>query len=149
MLIQLDNGMHKFTETQVPKLAADIETARERGIPVLLFMHIPVYTRNEKEAEVPAMRDDTQTKCDFYRNSRNDCVGKDDMDPEDPTAQVYSLIVNNADVVKGVLNGHMHEGFYSEIVGKNPQTGETVLIPQYTMRGSCYGNGHVTLITVR
>lgn len=151
MIIQLDNGQRQFSETQIPKLTADLKTARSKGIPVLLFMHIPMYTANAKESRVKALRADdasSATNNNFSRNNAKVFVGDYKMDQNSATAKVYNLIVNNADVVKGVFNGHMHADLYTEIIGKTP-SGTEVKIPQYTMTGSCYGDGHMTLITVK
>ncbi len=42
MVIQMDNSQNRFYDHQVPKLQADLDTARQKGYAVLLFMHIPL-----------------------------------------------------------------------------------------------------------
>ncbi len=64
------------------------------------------------------------------------------------TASVYSLITNNADVIKGVFNGHQHNDYYTEIVAKT-SSGDAAVIPQYTLTGGFYNNGSAINITVQ
>lgn len=56
MLIQMNNGERKFYESQIEPLKKDIETARENGYIVLLFMHETIYTKNRNETAVNALR---------------------------------------------------------------------------------------------
>lgn len=154
MAIQLDNGLNGFTSTQAIKLKADLEIARAKGYTVLLFMHIPLFTNNPTESNVVALRcDDNSGPEDFYQNSTGHlCVRPSDLGTGNANDQVYSLITNNGDLIRGVYNGHMHCDFYSEIVAKTA-TGEDTVIPQYTATGSIYNyngvEGHVLKITVK
>lgn len=150
MVIQLDNGQQKFLDNQVALLTADLATARQKGYTVLLFMHIPLYTNNPAESSVNALRADGQgwaTSRDFYTNQNNDFVGSPSMDPNSATAKVYNLITNNGDIIRGVFNGHAHADVYTEIAAKTAG-GSSIMIPQYTLTGSIYGDGHVLKIRV-
>lgn len=150
MVIQLDNGQKKFLDNQVPLLQADLALARQKGYTVLLFMHIPLYTNNPAEASVNALRADDQSGAsnrDFYRNQNNEFVGSPTMDTNSATYKVYNLITNNGDIIKGVFNGHAHADFYTEIVAKTA-SGNSTVIPQYTLTGSIYGDGRMLKIRV-
>ena len=48
------------------------------------------------------------------------------------TETVYNLIVNNADVIKGVFTGHRHCDLSADIKAYTPE-GEETVIPQYVM----------------
>ena len=154
MAIQLDNGLNTFNTTQATKLNADLEIARAKGYTVLLFMHIPLLTNNPAEESLAPIRcDDYTASEDFYKNSGgNLCVKPSDLGTGNAKDQVYSLITNNGDIIRGVYNGHFHCDFYSEIVAKTADGKDTV-IPQYTVTGSIYekdgASGHVLKITVK
>jgi hypothetical protein len=113
-------------------------------------MHIPLYTNNPAEASVNALRADDQSGAsnrDFYRNQNNEFVGSPTMDTNSATYKVYNLITNNGDIIKGVFNGHAHADFYTEIVAKTA-SGNSTVIPQYTLTGSIYGDGRMLKIRV-
>ena len=76
-------------------------------------------------------------------------VGKpSDKGTGSATEQVYNLITNNGDIIKGVFNGHMHNDYYTEILAKTA-SGEDTVIPQYTMTASIYEDGRAVKITVK
>lgn len=52
MVIQLDNGLGRFCEQQIPQLEADIAKAREKGYVVLLFYHDPLDTSGVAKGDV-------------------------------------------------------------------------------------------------
>lgn len=145
MLIQLNNGNGEFYECQVEPLERDIRIARENGYTVLLFVHIPLCTQNPEEESVSSLTGDV-TGTDYYTNKYNTLVGAVNM-PDGATKTVYNLIVNNADVIKGVFNGHSHTDFYTEIIGSD-ESGAPTVIPQYTVGSVKDGNGHLMKITV-
>lgn len=145
MLVQLDNGTGAFREEQIAPFTADIEKARKNGYIILVFCHEPLCTHNPNEKSIIALR------CDDYssRSNNNFCETRvGGSGATGATLTVCNLIANNADVVKGVFNGHMHADFYTEIVGKDPQTGKQVMIPQITATGSAYGKGRMVRICV-
>ena len=143
MLIVMDNasggGIGAFHDSQVPLLEADLALARENGYAVLLFFHIPISTGNPNDREVyTSYRGDAQ-KRDFY----DQCIRNSS---EGASGEIYRMIVNNSDIIKGVFNGHHHSDFYTEIWGAGENAG---VIPQYTICGVPYGNGHIMKITVK
>ena len=64
------------------------------------------------------------------------------------TNETYQLIVNSADVVKGIFTAHWHNDMHLDIVAKNNK-GETTVIPQFIHTASAYDDGHVMRITVK
>ncbi len=143
MLIQLDNSQHKFLDSQVPQLKADIDTARKNGYTVLLFYHIPLRSYNMAEMNLqPLLRYDASTT-----NTYN-FAGSQLFPTTTATKQIYELIRNNADVIRGAFCGHLHDAIYSEMIAKTPD-GTSAIIPQYVGYAAKYGNGHVLKITVK
>lgn len=64
------------------------------------------------------------------------------------TREVWDTIMNNADVIRGVFAGHMHEDYYAEMLAKTP-SGEQKIIPQYVNYAAWADKGHVLKITVK
>lgn len=148
MTISMDNGWGSFSQTQYDKLASDIALAKKNGYIILLFTHIPFTTSNPKETAVaPLLRGDLGT-FDFCNNSDYSLCGSERHTAL--TNKTIDLIKNNADIIKGVFNGHMHSDYYTEIVAKT-STGEDAIIPQYTGIATMYngGVGHIIKITVK
>lgn len=147
--VGLDNSLGQFRVYQTDKLKADIEKARAEGKILLLFMHEPIAT-NSNLGAIPsnwAMRG-AHKQFDFDGETT---VGAKSSDTEE-TRLVYSLISENADVIKGVFCGHRHSLFYTEIkasyTDKNGRHDAT--IPQFVAIGNPYldHQGCVTRIIV-
>ena len=153
LLIGLNNGQSKYSQEQAEKLKADIRKAREESRSILIFQHEPICTHNPAEKEIKPLYisspgnfyvTDTLNFCDFSKR-----IGG--ADSSDTTMEVYRLICENADVIKGVFCGHWHNTAYTEIIGsymENNVKKETV-IPQYVGNAAAYDKGHITVITVR
>lgn len=164
LLIQMDNGRrcaddryYGFAAGTAKKLEADLKIAKQNGYAVLLFMHVPLYTRNPKETDVLchfvsdiAQRFDTPNRkiFDFCHNTERHFCGHDGMDPNGETAKTFHVITRHADVIRGIFNGHMHGAYYTEIVAETTD-GQATVIPQYTMTGTTYYHGHITKITIK
>lgn len=142
MVIQMDNSQRGFWDSQVAKLQADIATARSKGYTVLLFMHLPLSTGNPTDTAVTSfhVNDPSGATFDFYTKGIGYNAGG-------ATGQVYDLITNNADVIRGVFTGDMHCDFYTEIVAKTADGTQTT-IPQYVLTAAFYEDGAVMHITV-
>lgn len=144
MLIQLDNSQSKFWDSQIPKLQTDLKTARQKGYTVLLFYHVPLRTQNPDETSVKALLPSDPRFIYSYDFCSSQLRGTEN----DATSQVYDIITNNADVIKGTFCGHLHEDIYTEIVAKTAD-GKDAVIPQYVNHAARYDNGHVLKITVK
>lgn len=121
MVVVLDNASRydaraeRYSQKQLDYLRRDIALAREKGYVMLLFGHIPLPTKNT---------DGDKT----YINFDGDAYADDR-----PVAkQVYELITNSADVIKGYFCGHNHGDAYTEIKAKTPE-GKPAYIPQYVL----------------
>lgn len=125
MLILLEDGKPGFWDCQIEPLKADIALAREKGYTVLAFMHIPISTNNPEYEMVQSIGHP------YTKNFINGgVVGGVDSNGAD--REVYDILVNNADVIKGIFTGHFHYDFYTEVKAKTPD-GKDAVIPQYIL----------------
>ena len=126
-------------EDQIPKLKADIAKAKQNGYVVLLFFHIPIRT-SDADKSVTAIRG---------MDGTTDRFNSTDLRLSDPTTrEMYDLITNNADVIKGIFTGHMHNDHYTEVKAKTSD-GKDAVIPQIVLAGAFYETGTVHKITVK
>jgi len=155
MIVILDNQRDQYWgDEQAVPFAADIEKAREKGIPILIFQHDPVATLNPAETAVSyfyEVGDGSGLPCDMTKRFAGS-PSKSDAD----TMKVYNLIVQNPDVIKGVFCGHWHNHMYTEILAQNSNgsfmtdsNGDYVVIPQYVVTANAYAKGAAIKITVK
>lgn len=146
MIIQMDNSQNKFWDSQVPLLEASVAKAKEKNIPILLFAHIPLSTRNPEDEVHYAIRinDGSGDPANFYTSF----IG---YNASGASKQIYDIITMNPDVFKGYFCGHWHCDYYTEIWSKNADgtDNKDVVIPQYVLTGSAYDKGHALKITVK
>ncbi len=143
MVIQMDNSGMKYDKGQSTKLKADLDTARKNGYAVLIFQHVPISTGDKADMENPILRpndETTKTTCNMYS------TGIDSL--HEGTANVLSLIKNNADIIDGIFTGHVHSDIYSEVVAKTAD-GKDAVIPQYVLGAAWHDQGHAMVITVK
>ena len=149
MLVVMDNssvckGYGAFSDGQVRRLSADLERAREQGLCVLLFYHIPLATENPEHTPAhaePFVKGDAGTAAwDFSVKGINSTY-------EGASGEMYRLITSNADVIAAAFCGHKHNDFCLDIRAKT-QDGSEAVIPQYVLIGTPYGTGNVLRITV-
>ena len=145
----IDNSRARFLDVQIEKLANDIEEAKLENKIILLFMHEPISPRDGRGA-IPTLwySAGADNEHDF---NKNDTVGSGNMD--EATAQVYELITQNADVIKGIFCGHMHSMFYNEVKATfSDESGmHESVIPQLIAPGNAYLDhaGRVVRIIVK
>ena len=146
MVVQMDNSQNKYWDRQIPLFEADIETAREKQIPLLVFGHTPLSTRNPEDSAHYALRknDGSGDPANFYTSF----IG---YNASGASKTIYDLITMNPDVIKGYFCGHWHCDYYTEIWSKNADGTDNpdVVIPQYILTGSAYDKGHALKITVK
>ena len=145
----LDNSRSCFLECQIGKLEGDIKRAREEGKRILIFMHEPISTRDYCGA-IPTLWYATGAHEEFDFCGETTIGSKQD---DEATERVYSLITENADVIKGLFCGHRHSIFFN-YVKATYRDGETVkdtVIPQLTAPGNPYLDhaGRVVRIIVK
>lgn len=148
MLIQLDNAQSKYYGEQATKLSADLEKARQNNLTVLIFQHMPISVNDPQQSRVAPIRDTSGTGT---LNFQKALIGGSKYVGDDVTKEVYNLITENADVVKGVFCGHEHADYYSEIHGSYTKDGvkTEAIIPQYVMSNNYGDKGHALAIMVR
>ncbi len=145
MMIYIDNNYNKYWESQIAPLTRDLTYARQNNVPVLIFQHIPLQTRNANEyayKEGPgewynpsaiAPQDDSYYTIDengtYIINqgvNKGKSValvdyatgsGKTGYGKDEATTIVYNLIRSHADVIKGVFAGHVHASTNTQIIG--------------------------------
>lgn len=146
LAVVLDNSRSKYLDGQAGKLKSDIDRARKEGLVLLIFEHEPLSTGNPAESNVKAIMRCDPGYFDFYSGPSIGSVSRND---DAPTREVYDLIKNNADVIRGIFCGHEHSAFYSEIRAKTPD-GKDAVIPQVNLEGNPYNNqaGHILRITI-
>lgn len=145
--IVMNNSQGTFYDHQIEPFKKDIELAKEKGYPILIFFHEPIDTGDPKD-EVTTLEmallvgDKSSYPKNFYNGMRLGNKGTD------ANKTVYNLIINNADVIKGVFAGHKHSDFYLEIIAKNSD-GTDAIIPQYVTTATAYSNGHILRATIK
>ena len=143
MVIQLDNGIKEmFWDCQVSQLKRDLDIARQNGYAVLLFYHVPISTGNAKyyNTKASVIGDQNNAYANFYSKGINQYS-------EGASGEIYNLIINNGDIIKGCFCGHKHCDYYTEIEAKTAD-GTATVIPQYILIGAAYG-ANVLKITVK
>lgn len=150
MVVVLDNGAMGYQECQAEKLAADLERARRENLIILVFQHEQISTRKEEDCTLKAVKVYDGDNRDFCRKALGGCEYRVQNEVTD---RVYHMIVDNADIVRGVFCGHMHSAYYCEIAGTyldEQGVRQEKAIPQVVLEANPYdGNaGHILLITV-
>lgn len=155
MIVALNNAQHKYYDFQVEKLNSDIKKAREENLDILIFQHEHMATCNPKEKRIDVLHENLNGAFNVYEHVLNFCDSPYKIggpDTECTTLELYNLIRENADVVKGVFCGHWHNEAYTEILGsyidENGEKKEKI-IPQYIVTAVAYEKGHMMVITVR
>lgn len=151
LVIGLCNDMARFTAEQHQKLQADLESARQKGWRVLLFMHEPIATGNPAHANIALA--DVMLLGDRGGFPLDYCFGADQTLPGNPacdadTLATYNTILNSADVIKGVFVGHRHSDMHLEILARTPD-GAAAVIPQFVHNATAYHNGHLMRIFIK
>ncbi|MCQ2448891.1 MAG: hypothetical protein MJ132_01695 [Clostridia bacterium] len=159
MVIQMADGNGTFYKYQIPKLNADLATARENGYTVLVFFHIaigtnePANTTHTALFEVPG-ETSLRNFTGLIPGGQKDANGVGHYalysDTNAETREVYDILTNNGDVIKGFFSAHTHNAYTLPVYAKTPD-GEDVIIPQYVNGAIPYSmnNGQVLRITVR
>ncbi|MBQ9112712.1 MAG: metallophosphoesterase [Clostridia bacterium] len=147
MVIQLENASRfdyglAFWESQVEPFSNDLALAREKGYAVLLYYHVPL---NTGDARYYATRPLSSGGSVMNYYSTNSFVGSFSTGVD---KEIYDLIINNGDIIKGAFCGHIHADYYTEIKATGAD-GSTVYIPQYIINAMPYDSGHVMKVTLK
>jgi len=151
LLLLMDNQSYKYlySDLHYSRLEFYINYAHTNKIPILIFQHTPLATGRKTEMVSPydIINNPNGVGADYGSSSSTGYAGHSKYATQHPmTDKVYNLIVNNADVVKGIFCGHEHNNIYTEIVAKNSD-GTATIIPQYNISGN-YLYSNINLITV-
>ncbi len=146
MLVVMDNEAHKYLWEEIYEgLKRDIEIARAKNIPILMFQHCPISTRGGAEEDRYTWFYQPGDISGFSSDKTVD-LGKHEAGStnDELDKRVYSLIVDNADVVRGLFCGDYHNFMYTEIKGT-----DGTMIPQYVSTANAYANGCAVKITIK
>ncbi len=111
-LLAIDNSYHQFLPWQLERLKKEVE----KGLPILLFMHTPLY--DEKTYDY--MINKLHNSCAFLMNVPDELV---DLYPEalhyhhratETTKESYKYILEEP-LIKAVFAGHIHFPFESDL----------------------------------
>ena len=116
--VGIDDGYHQVEAWQTERLQMEIE----KGYPVILFLHAPLFEQSLYDASIPAWHDGSAylVGCDeahlmpypeFHAAQQR------------PTADTKRFVeyVNQEKRIKAVLAGHLHFGFESRLPGGTMQ----------------------------
>ncbi len=146
LAVVMNNDRARYTAEQYEKFSSDIAMARAEGLTVLIFQHEPVSTGNPKDTDVEFITvGDGSASHDFY----NGYCGNQANDSH--TRALYKLIIQSADVIKGIFCGHCHNDIYTEVLASySDERGNAVeaIIPQHILTANAYNNGNVLHIVV-
>ncbi|MCQ2396897.1 MAG: hypothetical protein MJ106_04275 [Lentisphaeria bacterium] len=147
MLVVMDNGLGQFYPSQVDKFKADVERARANDWIILVVVHEPICTRNVAHKDTqPFMKGDPDIDTNFYDHR---CCRAGQSAASDA---IFDLITRNADVVRGVFNGHEHSAYYTWFNGTYAEQDGTIVekpIPQHTVTCCVYRSGCLAVVTVK
>ena len=146
----LDNSRGKFLDCQIEKLNADVKRASEENKIILIFMHEPISPRDGL-GTVPTLWYSMGSHKEFNFDEAGTIGSNPDTD--EATASVYSIITENANVIKGIFCGHRHSMFYNKVKAtySDEQGVHETTIPQLVAPGNPYLDraGRVVRITVK
>lgn len=141
IVVGLDNGScNRYFDHQIEKLIKDIEIARKENKYILIFQHEPISTGKPEDTEIEPIFPINSEKPrieNFYNTHMCGPATKDDV-----TKEMYRLIVENADVIKGIFCGHFHSSYYTKIKAYDPIAEKETVIPQFVALGNPYF-GHI------
>lgn len=144
--VAIDNSRSYYLKGVAARLQADVERARKENKIILMFQHEPLATGVPADAV-------SHPLYDAYRGDRNFYDGVSIFSKNKPMKpgdeEMYEVLKNGTDVIRGIFCGHYHSLFYHEIHFDTDEGVKT--IPQYTCVGNTYFgmDGVVTRIIVR
>ncbi len=146
LVVGLNTAVGSYYPSQIDSLKNDIKRAREEGKYILIFQHEPISTGNLKDISVePVLKASANPSNTRPRNFYGGCIGNPDSENQ-TNKEMYNLITQNADVIKGVFCGHYHSAFYTEIKAFSQKYNKETIIPQFLAMGNPY-LGQVGVVT--
>lgn len=149
MIIGLDNSLVRYWKSQLEPLQKDLDYARKNNIPVLIFQHLPMLTMNPAEQNYGFVMSEDNSyfandtipnqSANYYTDMTKNYNFLGHANSDEDTLNVYNLIRENADIIKGIFHGHLHSNTYTEVVGVD-EDGQSndYRIPQHGVAGCFY-----------
>lgn len=142
LVVTVLNDGARFNAQQVKKFSEDLESARANGYVVLLFGHEPFRTNVPEDRSVGV--EDILIRGDLSGFPMDLC----DFGPDDEDTRAFNaLIAQNADLIRGVFSGHLHDSLFRRIAGRT-KDGAPASIPHFILTTNACDKGHVMRITV-
>ena len=142
----------KFTSDFSDQLIADINRARQEGRNLLIFQHEPFGTEQEKDRECKICYTRTENEPTFinlYDRTKQLCNINDTVEVN---WKIKKIIVENADVIKGIFVGHEHLQTYTELPATYEKDGKKVetVIPQHIVAATAnFPRGYYMRVIVK
>ncbi len=142
---------NEMTGTMDKFFAADMATAKANGYAMLIFQHCAISTGKAEDETVTSIVGN-QTE-DFYKRlvGGPDVTGSKAFTNHPAGLEIYKLITENANIVKGIYTGHVHSHCYTEVLAKStPDAADyDTVIPQYSISLNNDDNGNAMKITIK
>ena len=116
-IVGINNGYYRFEEFQLELLKKEID----KGLPVILSMHVPLYTEECYDLMVTGKRTYASLVCvpeekmEIYPPERYEQQKEDKI-----TRKMYDYILSQ-DIIKLVICGHVHKNFEAVLPNGVPQ----------------------------
>ncbi len=116
--VGIDDAYHQVEAWQTERLKTEVQ----KGAPVVLFMHAPLFEQSLYERSVAYWRDGTAylVGCDEAHTSGYSAYGVKTQCPTEATRD-FAAYVNSEKGIKAVLAGHVHFIFESRLPGGTMQ----------------------------
>ncbi|MCQ2432892.1 MAG: metallophosphoesterase [Clostridia bacterium] len=108
LVIGMDDSSHSFTDEQIEKLRKECE----RGIPVLLMIHVPVIADG---VEGPAKKQWGENAVEYF------FLGEGDQNKYPQTKAFVDFVNDSTTPIKAIIAGHVHIANVSTLPGGRPQ----------------------------
>lgn len=169
MLVTINNGSYVcYTQEQIGKLREAIDTARKNGYIILMFQHVMISTGNPADTHVKSISQGFGDSCshpngrNYYnfadapvKGSKYDFQINMHVPNDDVNDEMYDIITQNTDVIRGLFVAHNHRADYMEILPRNEHReiitdGSKPTLPVHNIDSNPYGGdaGNVMKVVV-
>ena len=116
-IIGIDNAYYRFEEFQLERLKAEVE----KGLPIILAMHVPLYTPECYDLMVNETRKYASLVCTPEDKMQEYPPERYTQQKEDKiTREMYDYILSQK-LIKLVICGHVHKNFEARLSSGVPQ----------------------------
>ncbi len=116
-VIGIDNGYYRFEEFQLELLKKEIK----KGLPVILSMHVPLYTEECYDLMVTGKRTYASLVCVPEEKMSIYPPERYEQQKEDKITRIMYDYILSQDLIKLVICGHVHKNFEAVLPNGIPQ----------------------------